>query len=208
MKPEPSEAPRRHNSCDSIVPQQFDSGKHSLTGSEAFSCEVDNLIDFTQIPQLPPSSDNLLAGLDPLEQPLKYPINSVGGGIPTSHDSLFSETISPIGTSGMRGFSPPAIYTAMKTSPRQSLTESGSIIRPRPHCSHDSTSAPASRPGTPKPQSYPISPSGSVQSLPQYPVSSSNELSYFASDSSTSIDLEDTLFTENFLSFSVNLNQS
>ncbi len=191
--------PRRYNSYDNITPSdqsktsQFDSGQDSLTSSFSnYSNEVQNLIDFDDIVSRP----NIIADLDPLYQPPQLFGQHI---IPTSHDSLFSEIISPI--SGARGFSPPipsSLTHHCNVSPRSSTTDINPRPRPRP-TSQDSISAPTSRPGTPKlrPQSSNISPSGSVQSLPQYPMNSNTDVSYFASDSYTSIDLiDDTLFAD------------
>ena len=191
--------PRRHNSYDNIThsdqlskTSQFDSGKHSLTSSFSnYSNEVQNLIDFANDVDRP--SINADHEFDPLYQ---HPHLFGGHIVPTSHDSLFSDTVSPVG--GVRGFSPPPsqFRTQFNVSPRASTTDINPRPRPRPSSQDNSTSAPTSRPGTPnlRPQSSNISPSGSVQSLPPYPTSS--EISYFESaDSSTSIDLiDDMLF--------------
>ena len=225
-----SVGPRRHNSYDSILPTdcyskdrhlQFDSGKHSLTSSDTFSSTVENLIDFDHVVAQP----SAMAGLDPLLQPIT-PSFVQQHVAPTSHDSLFSDTISPVSVGAIRGFSPPPVlhthyrHSGVNISPRSSTADvcpptcvhSGSSTftgisrpRPRPNSSQDSTSAPTSRPDTPKlyPQSSNISPSGSVHSLPQYPTTTSSDVNYFASDSSaTSIDFDDTLFdTDNIINF-------
>ena len=198
-----ADPPRRYNSYDNILPgdcsrvSQFDSGKHSLTSSDNFSTSsnevVHDLIDFDHVMTTP----SAMAELDPLRYPV-MPITATPTGtgfVPTSHDSLFSDTNSPISVGGVRGFTPPL---RSNVSPRSSMTDfsptGGSIARPRPRPSstQDINSAPTSRPNTPK---LNISPSGSVHSLPQYPTTTScNDVSYFTSGSSTSIDFDDTLF--------------
>ena len=205
---------KRHNSVDNInTSSLFDSGKDSLMSFSSLSNEVQNLIDFEHSAQPP----NIFEDLDPLKaRPTLFSIsggNTMGYIIPTSQDSLLSDTVSPSSTGKVRGFSPPLHSTntiQSHTSPRQSLVADISSIsrpRPRPNSSHDSTSAPTSRPGTPKlhSQSSSISPSGSVQSLPPYPTSS-NEVSYFASDSSTSLDIDETLFDPEKFTFPTQFN--
>ena len=172
---------------------QFDSGKHSLTSSDNFSTSsndvVHNLIDFDHVMTTP----SAIAELDPLRYHPTPITTTPTGFVPTSHDSLFSDTNSPVG--GVMGFTPPP-HSRPNVSPRSSMTDfspmGGSIARPRPRPSstQDVNSAPTSRPNTPK---LNISPSGSVHSLPQYPMCN-DAVSYFTSDSSTSIDFDDTLF--------------
>ena len=199
-----------------------DSGKESsISDVSGGSFDVQNLIDFDNSMTIPAQTRSILADLDPLS-------NAVTTSVPTtSVDSLFSDTVSSI-KSGFSSspenhtqISPRQSFTGASLSPRQSIdisnrtsmlvaTPSPTIVRPRPHSGRGSlepqidvtTSAPTSRPTTPKlARQSASSPTGSVQSLPYYPTYGgedcySNICYSDSSNSSSILDLYDPLFTD------------
>lgn len=203
-----------------------DSGKESsISDVSGGSFDVQNLIDFDNSMTIPAQTSSFLADLDPLS-------STVTTSVPTtSVDSLFSDTVSSI-KSGFSSspenhpqISPRQSFTGASLSPRQSIgtvdvisnrismpaaTPSPTIVRPRPHSGRGSlepqidvtTSAPTSRPTTPKlARQSASSPTGSVQSLPYYPTYGgedcySNICYSDSSNNSSILDLYDPLFTD------------
>ena len=203
-----------------------DSGKESsISDVSGGSFDVQNLIDFDNSVTIPAQTTSIIADLDPLS-------NIVTASLPTtSVDSLFSDTVSSI-KSGFSSspenhsqISPRQSFTGTSLSPRQSIgivenfsnrnsipaaVPSPITVRPRPRSARGSlepqidatTSAPTSRPTTPKlARQSASSPTGSVQSLPYYPTYGgedcySNICYSDSSNSSSILDLYDPLFTD------------
>lgn len=203
-----------------------DSGKESsISDVSGGSFDVQNLIDFDNSVTIPAQTRSVIADLDPLS-------NIVTASLPTtSVDSLFSDTVSSI-KSGFSSspenhsqISPRLSLQGTSLSPRQSIaitdnflnrnsmppaTPSPIIVRPRPRSARGSlepqidatTSAPTSRPTTPKlARQSASSPTGSVQSLPYYPTYGgedcySNICYSDSSNSSSILDLYDPLFAD------------
>ena len=167
----------------------------SYSDASTSSSDVQNLIDLNSFgsPSAPPRrnlSGSYIAELDPLNQ-VMIPTRLVST---TSIDSLLCDTVSSI-TSTFS--SSPETNAASKHSPRHSIstvdslqftcTSSPVMGRPHPHTTGTGdkvTSAPTSRPTTPSLlRRSATSPTGSVQSLPQYPTFSNEP--YYLSDTSS-----------------------
>ena len=176
-----------------------DSGKDSTYSDVSLgSYDVPDLINFdtsicTDTTTNVTNKTSLLVDLDPFATSSRpAPSHQQSVVSTTSSDSLFSDAINSI-TSGL-SISPdansnvsPRQSLVSGNSPRQStvlvtqtsVTTSSTCVRPRPRSARgsvdpplvDFTSAPSSRPTTPSlSRQYTSSPTGSVQSLPQYPT--------------------------------------